>query len=224
VSFLDFVMIKLNSNAPNADKIQQEMLDLKEGMFSLGHRWATLEDFLASLLNAILHTDKPYGFALYFSAVSAETRFAIVDAAITQFFRGEPHEEQALGAWKELLKRMNTAKGNRNKVAHGTVQAPTVNGKLYARIAGPFFDLERRKPNEPNGMSLNDLRQAISLLSRAVAGTHYMNMLVTAARFKTHDGPALQQISRELAEHLRKESEEQFVPTIPIIPVQPPPS
>lgn len=201
------------------------MLDLKEGIFSFNQLWTMLEDGLAMLLNSII-PEKQYGLAIYFAPHGAEIRLAVLDAVIKQFFKDEPHEKDALEAWAQLLKRLTTTRSSRNKIAHGTVQTPTIHGKLYARISGPMFELEKHKGDyqRPTGMSINELRAALNLCSRCLGGVHSLSLLIQETRYKGYDEPTLKRISRELADHLKTDSQDMYVLKPSILVNQPPPS
>lgn len=167
--------------------IEKEVSLLREGMHSYLERWSSMENGLSMLLQQVLtfpskYDHKPYGFAVYFAATSAETRLAIIDAVLEQFFRRDPNERIALDAWAIILKQVSLARRFRNKIAHGTVHVTTIYDKQHARITGPLFDLKKHPPGRPiqaHGISLSELNSQLSKIGARSSHVGALSLLVS---------------------------------------------
>jgi hypothetical protein len=189
------------------ERISKQHEEIRNGILNVTMAWAGLENHMAILLETIVGvSDKMLGFAIYFAPGGAETRFSIVDAAMTVAFRGLPHSLDVFEEWKEFFGMLATSRGKRNTIIHGNVLTVFMNGKNHARLTAPMLDPIRgsaqyNPPNLPgySGKDILAIAQRMWDLDQQVS-----RFIKTATAFKNGEHAALPQIVAELKEHRLK--------------------
>jgi hypothetical protein len=130
--------------------------------------WALLEDALAWTLARVIGRGfgDETGLIIYFTPVNAETRQAIVNriALHRLSMRTIIPDDGLTDAWHYLMRKIDTARGFRNIVAHNHITEFDWRGKTRVRLTSSIFDgTKPPKPGrniaEPTGLTWKMVRQ-----------------------------------------------------------------
>lgn len=137
----------------------EETVKMREAIVSVVTVWAGLENTLAHLLDSMLGSG--LGMALYYTPTATETRLNLVDTAIVHTCNTSSYGKRTLELWKQILKRVSSAKNARNSIIHGNIVSHKVNNKAQVRLTRPMFDLSQNN---------KDMKTLLANVIKQIAG------------------------------------------------------
>ncbi len=128
------------------ESLDREHMELNNAILAHQRAWVELEIALSALLYEVLNVEPRsslIAYALYYSPTSIEARTELVHNALNQLITENPGLAPLAPLWLLLYKKIGRARTTRNAVAHGTPHILSINGKNYARLTSPAFDVIR---------------------------------------------------------------------------------
>ena len=192
--------------------IDREHEQLKAAILAHQRGWAELELALSALLYEVLRIEprsSHIAYAIYYSPTSLEARTELVYNALSQLIA----ENKGLAAieplWKLIHKSICRARKVRNVVAHGTPHTLSIQGKNYARLTSPAFDVLRVGRiilrGQIPGIAAPDLFAAAKKLTYLMECVDDVNRAITAFR---EEPPTFETRLRALQERLKSAGSE----------------
>jgi len=126
------------------EEIASQKLELNGLVSAYQLRMTWIENAMADLLHIVLFDRREHrtrvAHAIYFTPDGFGQRQNIVNAAITEWIAENPLSEYDLQPmWNRINLRLNTVRGTRNLLAHGSVIATQIRGVMYVRVMPPTF-------------------------------------------------------------------------------------
>ena len=128
--------------------------------------WASIDSYLILVLSAATKMTHPMTSTIYFAVSSTESRFRIIDAAISELVLEVPAAIRIRNVWSSWLDKANRLKNTRNKIVHGHVTTMSSGRSTDLRLTPPFWSYQNIRAaqggatdtrNAFNGLSLNDV-------------------------------------------------------------------
>ena len=185
----------------NTNKLQEDRSTLERGILDTPLNWATLENQMAMLLEAIMN--RPgymLGTEIYFAPGNSETRFDVVDRALRAIIQNAVEQAKIVTTWHHLIGKLHKAREQRNRITHGNISTAFIRGKNYVRLTPPIFDVTRMRktirPNQLPGMSPHDVASVAQRLGSLIEDVEIMKEIIEA--LNRNDVTTLQRKLREL--------------------------
>lgn len=195
----------------------EDHIRLKKATVDVVIHWAAIEHNLAEVLSALLdRKDVALGGVIYFAPSATETRIAIVNAAMRQFWFNRRGEELVMPIWAKIQNKLGKLKRVRNDVVHGIIAGVTMNGKHYARLTPHFGDAlrSRRQSMQLPGMGASDVEASIKSMNHYNTVIFELSKILRELRTNPQHGAWLDKL-RELALSLQIELPPEVAPTHP---------
>jgi len=176
--------VETQAEKDNIIKLGKDHQKIKDNILAVTLNWSNLENAMAILLESIIGiSNYQFGFAIYFAAASADTRFNIVDNAIVAFFENNSHSEELLNIWGKLYKFLKKAKEKRNIIIHGNVitYGRGNPAKNYARLTAPMLSRKMTKQFQSRqipGMSANDVEHIAENINKLCTHLTLINQAI----------------------------------------------
>jgi hypothetical protein len=189
--------------------------------------FSELELALGALLYVIINIPRSrLAYAIYFSPTGFEARLGIVDNSLKQIAFENDELKDLLPLWDRVFRKVNKAREIRNTISHSSPQNLIINGRSYARLTAPAFDVIRlgRKIAERQipGLTASDVKEAVQTARFAQDRVDEVNRLLTAFH---GDRPTMAKRFRELEAGLQtSRSQEQVVQIVRATRYQSPPA
>ncbi len=128
------------------DALDREHEKLRAAIVAHQRGWAELEIALSALLYEVLRIEprsSHIAYAIYYSPTSLEARTELVHNTLNQLIVENGGLATIEPLWASIYKKIGKARAVRNAVAHGTPHTLNIQGKNYARLTSPAFDVLR---------------------------------------------------------------------------------
>ena len=146
---------------------------IKAAVDAFNRGFSNLEISLSALLyNAIHLPSSQVAYAIYFSPTSFDARVQLVDNAVIQIVsENEEKLKDLMPLWSAIVEHLDKVRRLRNAIAHGNQLTVAFQGKNYARLTAPAFDIIRvgRKIADGKipGLGSNEVKEGLKRLRRA---------------------------------------------------------
>lgn len=193
-------------------EIEKETTALNALSVSFMRNFTRLENAMAELLHQVLFckevaagmkpVESRIAHAMYFTPEGFGQRQNIVNSAVTEWLAENPIGQfDFFALWKDVNGHLNTLKGTRNLIAHGSTQTIMVRDALYVRVLYPTYH-----PKQADRLFKGSRGRSLSELTRDEKGLGQMIPCIEemARVFEYHDEGAQtwQQIFDALQFHL----------------------
>lgn len=152
--------------------LDQELHAIQESVTLFTRSFSALELSLSDLLARILNlSNGRFAFAIYFSAPGFGARVELVGNVMAEFAQNDKAFGVVAEIWQRIEKKLHRIRKFRNAIAHGSGEMIIFQGRHFARLIPPSFDVVRLKTNDPAqrapGLSAEDIGSAASRSSLA---------------------------------------------------------
>lgn len=169
-------------------RLDVEHKSLRDLMVSFSITFSELEMALGNLLYEILNIQPKsshIGHAIYYTPTSFEARRDIVNSALIQLIKENEKLADVKTHSDVIFDKINQLnRKRRNPIAHGSPITLNINGKVYARITSPAFDILRVgsiiQNNQIPGFSVQDMKIAVAQCRWCIERIDDINRLITA--------------------------------------------
>lgn len=170
-------------------QIDKEHQDIRNAVWLFNSEFDELELSLSSLVYASLRPGLKNGsklaYAIYFTPDGFRARLTLVNNIITQLTKERRGLAKLAPLWKSLFDQFGEVRVKRNVIAHGFPKTFQIDGRAFARLSAPAFDVLNvwRKVDDGGsfGLGSNEILQGARKAAWLRARVDEVNRLVEAS-------------------------------------------